>query len=118
MDSIQKIAISHLADLFSTQKIIFAKRDFWKRIFYNSGQSELYEDYKPKLSEKCREENWTENWSFNDGTYTALLEIFNELYNNHNNEFIGLLKIIVNEIYVSRIFIENVEKKIQGGYSS
>ncbi|SFR62582.1 hypothetical protein [Anaeromicropila populeti] len=76
MDTNQNIAISQIADILSCGKLLVPSTDIWKKIFYNSGLGELYEDYSSKLRVTYKEMNWEDYYYHNNKCFSALLEIF------------------------------------------
>ena len=50
MDTLQKIAISKIADILSSTNLIIPQVDIWKKIFNNAGLSELYESRAPQFT--------------------------------------------------------------------
>ena len=50
MDSIYDIALSHIADIFSTDKLYTLSLDMWSKIYHHSGQSHLYTEYERKIT--------------------------------------------------------------------
>lgn len=117
MDSIQKIAISNIADILSNGYLLFPAVDNWKKIFYNAGQSELYESNEFKLREKEVEENWKNNYYNNERTYSAILVVLTELV-EESKQFVKMLNSIATKISIYRVFQDDIESKLKKGYSS
>ncbi|NLI63963.1 MAG: hypothetical protein GX367_04435 [Bacteroidales bacterium] len=96
MDSIQQIAMSKIADVLSSGTLIYPTPDIWKKIFYNAGQSELYEENSIKLHIRCVD-SWNQIYKHDDRCYSALLDIF-----SYTIEDLAVFTKIVNSI-VSKI---------------
>jgi len=118
MDTNQNIAISRIADILSSGKLIVPETDIWKKIFYNAGLGEIYEDYRVMLVVTHKQINWEDHYYFNDRCFSALLEIF------QNEEFKTLVKLlnsILEKITLYRAFDEDIHRIIrarsfQGNY--
>ncbi len=110
MDTNQNIAISRIADILSSGKLISPEVDIWKKIFYNAGLEEIYEDYSMRLVVTHKQINWENHYYHNDRCYSALLEIFK------NTEFkfiVMLLNSILDKINLYRAFDEDIHKVIR-----
>ena len=119
MDSIQQIAVSRISDILTNGSLIFPESEGIKRIFYNAGQSELYEAEVHRLKERVKEENWEKVYYNNERSYSALLYIFTELMEDLN-QFIKLLNGFIEKIPIYKVFQEDIEKKanLRKPYSS
>ena len=51
MDRIPTISLSQIADVIADGTLVIPEKVKWKKIFYNTGQSELYDEYQHQLSE-------------------------------------------------------------------
>lgn len=110
MDNNQNIAISRLADILSSGRLIEAETDIWKKIFYNAGLGEIYEEYHVRLVVTHKQISWEDHYFHNARCFSALLEIF------QNSEFKSLLQLfnsILEKITLYRAFDEDVHKLIR-----
>ncbi len=113
MDTIQQIAISKIADVLSEGSLIYPTPDIWKRILYNAGQGELYEENYVKLHIRCTD-NWNQIYEHDDRCYSALLEIFSCTIDDFAI-FIKIINSIVSKINMYSIFNEGIFKAFKYG---
>ena len=111
MDNINKIALSRIADIVTRGNLIIPELDGFKRIFYNSGLSEYYEEHRHKLKEMKKEENWEVCYYMNDRSYSGLLDIF-YVITDDSTLFIKLVNSILERISIYRIFNDEIDKII------
>ncbi|MBU5269475.1 hypothetical protein [Clostridium cochlearium] len=114
MDSIKKIAISHIADILANKNLIPVKNDIWKIIFYNSGQSKLFDENRYMFKENINVYEGV--YEHNSKCYSALQKVFSQLVDD-NKGFIILLNNIALKINMYNIFEENIEKKLKCIYT-
>ena len=109
MDNIKEISISKIADILSKSNIIVPQIDIWKKIFYNAGQSDLYNMNRTKL--QCREVwgSYGEEFKNDSKCYEALHDIFIELIDKFD-EFKILINCILNEANMYIVFKESCKK--------
>lgn len=111
MDNINKIALSRIADIVTRGNLIIPELDGFKRIFYNSGLSEYYEDHRRKLEEIKKEENWQICYYMNDRSYSGLLDIFYVIMDD-STLFIKLINGILERISMYKIFNDKLDDVI------
>ncbi|MEO1816101.1 MAG: hypothetical protein ABGU93_11020 [Acetobacterium sp.] len=115
MDTLQKIAISKIADILSSTNLIIPQVDIWKKIFNNAGLSELYESRAPQFTTIVEVYGYgsdDKNLYHNEKCYNGLHESFKELEYNRE-ELLKLFNNITEKISIFNVFIENIEKEIK-----
>jgi len=118
MDNISKIALSRIADIITRGNLIIPELDGLKRIFYNAGLSEYYDEHRHELKEIKKEENWEINYYINDRSYSGLLDIFYGITDN-STIFIKLFNGILERIPIYKMFNDKIDKVIsRSTYSS
>lgn len=120
MDSIQDIAISKIADILSSSKLLTLEVDIWKKIFNNAGLSEYFQQRKPQFT--IRIESYGGNPSDvyyynNERCYNGLHETFMDMViTNSNEELFSLLNNIVCRLNMNRVFKEDIEDDLSHAY--
>jgi hypothetical protein len=114
MDNINKIALSRIADIITKGTLIIPEFDGFKRVFYNAGLSEYYDDNKHMLIERKREEHWEIKYYMNDRSYSGLLDIF-YIALDESTLLIKLLNSIFKRISIYRVFNEKIDRVISVG---
>lgn len=117
MDNINKIALSRIADIITRGNLIIPELDGFKRIFYNVGLSEYYEEHIYELKEIKKEENWENHYYMNDRSYSGLLDIF-YVITDDSTLFIKLFNSILERVSIYRIFNDKIDKVISGSIYS
>lgn len=115
MDNIQEVAISKIADILSSTKLIVPQVDIWKKIFNNAGLNELFEERKQQFTIKVVTYGYRpdeRNLYHNDCCYNGIWESFSGLYNDFDS-FTRLLNSIANKISINNIFVDNIEYLIK-----
>ena len=112
MDSMQKIAISKLADILSSSNLIIPQIDIWRKIFNNAGLSDLYENKLPQFTIRVEPYGYNpneKNYYHNEKCYNGLYDTFDELLYNRE-ALLKLFESIANKISIFSIFVDNAEK--------
>jgi len=109
MDRIQTIALSKIADVMADGALVIPEKDKWKKIFYNAGQSQLYDEYQHQLSEIRFEEHWQVHYENDPRTYSALLEIISILTDN-SRDFVVFINEYISKININRVFKDDIER--------
>jgi hypothetical protein len=111
MDRIQTIALSKIADVMADGTLVIPEKDKWKKIFYNAGQSELYDEYQHQLSEVRFEEHWQVYYKNDPRTYSALLEIISILTDDSRG-FVVFINEYISKININKVFKDDIEKSL------
>ena len=105
MDSIYDIALSHIADIFSTDKLYTLSLDMWSKIYHHSGQSHLYTEYKRKIT-PLKESYGYGLFDYyivpNEYCYSALLDSLNTLRSTDEKAFVFFLKNCISQINLNK----------------
>ncbi len=105
MDSIYDIALSHVADIFSTDKLYTLSLDMWSKIYHHSGQSHLYTEYKRKIT-PLKEPYGYGLFDYyivpNEYCYSALLDSLNTLRSTDEKAFVFFLKNCISQINLNK----------------
>lgn len=111
MDNNQNIAVSRIADILSSGKLIVPETDIWKKIFYNAGLGEVFEDYRVRLVVTYKQISWQDYYYHNERCYSALLEIFQNIYEEFKT-LVKLLNSILEKITLYRAFDEDIHMSL------
>ena len=118
MDKIQQIALSKVADVLSKGELVTPQKELWMKIYNNSGYSDLYKNYKFKLIEKSRNENWETYYFNNESSYSAILESLLVII-EENETIIKFLNEYLQNVNIHKIFVSDIEtfaQKRNNGY--
>lgn len=120
MDSIQDIAISKIADILSSSNLLTLEVDIWKKIFYNAGLSEYFQQRKPQFTIRVESYGFSPsdvNYYNNERCYNGLHETFIDMViTNSNEELFNLLNNIVSRLNLYRVFKEDVDEDLSRNY--
>lgn len=115
MNNIEEIAVSRIADILASTKLVRPEIDIWKKIYNNAGLAELYETKAPQLTTEIYKYGhglYEKNLYHNERCYNGLIESFKYL-ECKKGALIKLFNSIAEKISIVSIFTEDVERKIK-----
>lgn len=120
MERIELAALSKIADVLSDNNLspLSPEVDVWKKVFYNAELGDMFEDRGSQFSIIIQSFGYRpeeRNFYFNDKTYNALLESFQELQ-YRPDELLKLLNNIAKKMSLYRVLLPDVEEKIKSEY--